>query len=441
MYCLDDKSLNNFKCQNCSNQKRSLVSIRFLGRTQMSTQNLHTTVHSRGQSLVFYSHIMATIHSGDLRHSPTARVANITLSHLILSTKKLLVVSKTYKCYALFLNSLMIFGYCYALYGKLKKEIFNDYLVTLTVIEYLTNAFLNMVNLSAVTLTVFYYSDSLKDILNGLETFDAFTKTVSGIGKKQVWVILIILHFVVIGFLVVDTLQWLSFVHFRVVKYYMPRNIFTYNFCMVVNLMIFLVSEIETRFKTLNTILTVELNRYKDLKSIGKLHNFLCQVVDHFNGIYGFVILATVIFTITIIVNYTGLLMAFTVFRIELDMSNDQINLLYVSFFWILGALAQVSIFATRCHSLALEADKITDICHTFLNSIPTFPTTENLQNLKEELTLLVGQATQRKPRISAAGFFEVNHDMCGFILSTVTSYIIVVIQFLAKERERYENK
>ncbi|KAJ8964644.1 hypothetical protein NQ317_007356, partial [Molorchus minor] len=70
------------------NQKRSLVSIRFLRRTQMSTQNLHATVRSFkasarfivvDNSLVFYSHIMATIHSGDLLHSPTARVANITL--------------------------------------------------------------------------------------------------------------------------------------------------------------------------------------------------------------------------------------------------------------------------------------------------------------------------------------------------------------------------
>ncbi|KAJ8973622.1 hypothetical protein NQ317_003252 [Molorchus minor] len=39
-------SLKNFKCQNCSNQKRSLVSIHFLRITQMSTQNMNTTVVS-----------------------------------------------------------------------------------------------------------------------------------------------------------------------------------------------------------------------------------------------------------------------------------------------------------------------------------------------------------------------------------------------------------
>ncbi|KAJ8948511.1 hypothetical protein NQ318_000051 [Aromia moschata] len=82
---------------------------------------------------------------------------------------------------------------------------------------------------------------------------------------------------------------------------------------------------------------------YPDLNRIGKLHNFLCQIIDNFNGTYGFIILATVTFTIIIIVNYTALLMAFTVFRIELDVSTDQINLLYVSFFWIVGSMVRIS--------------------------------------------------------------------------------------------------
>ncbi|KAG5877478.1 hypothetical protein JTB14_029984 [Gonioctena quinquepunctata] len=71
---------------------------------------------------------------------------------------------------------------------------------------------------------------------------------------------------------------------------------------------------------------------------------------------------------------------------------------------------------------LAKEASKTTTICYALLSDIPGAPTTEFEQILKEELLTIAQQLTIKKPVVSAAGFFEVNMGMMGFVLASVTS-------------------
>lgn len=88
---------------------------------------------------------------------------------------------------------------------------------------------------------------------------------------------------------------------------------------------------------------------------------------------------------------------------------------------------------AYACDGVAREAKRTPEICYSLLNDIPTIPKTDKDKILKEELLLIAQQATCRSPCISAAGFFVVNNSILGFILASVTSYIIVTIQFVGQ--------
>lgn len=86
---------------------------------------------------------------------------------------------------------------------------------------------------------------------------------------------------------------------------------------------------------------------------------------------------------------------------------------------------------AAACECVTNEASRITEICYTLLSDIPSLPTTDYGIDLREELLLLAEQTAVIHPKVLAAGFFEVNLAMMGFVVASVTSYIIVIIQFM----------
>ncbi|KAJ8968890.1 hypothetical protein NQ314_002052 [Rhamnusium bicolor] len=106
--------------------------------------------------------------------------------------------------------------------------------------------------------------------------------------------------------------------------------------------------------------------------------------------------------------------------------------LVFDSLMWIIVALLQTLLIAAACDGLAREANKIGKICYILLNDVPTIPITDHDTILRQELLSIAEQATVRQPLISAAGFFEVDYGMMGFIVASVTSYIIVTIQFIS---------
>ncbi|KAJ8968892.1 hypothetical protein NQ314_002054 [Rhamnusium bicolor] len=69
--------------------------------------------------------------------------------------------------------------------------------------------------------------------------------------------------------------------------------------------------------------------------------------------------------------------------------------------------------------------------CFILLNDIPTVPKTYHQKVLKEEVQLIAKQSSYRASYISASGFFTVNFGMLGFVFASVTSFIIVVFQFM----------
>lgn len=88
-------------------------------------------------------------------------------------------------------------------------------------------------------------------------------------------------------------------------------------------------------------------------------------------------------------------------------------------------------LLAYGCAGAISKSETIPKICFFWLNEIPTIPKSTREQLVKEELLLLIQQSTLRCPKFSAAGFFPVDFTLLGFIIGTVTSYIIISIQFI----------
>lgn len=94
--------------------------------------------------------------------------------------------------------------------------------------------------------------------------------------------------------------------------------------------------------------------------------------------------------------------------------------------------LFQVKIFllALSGERLATNAHDIVPVCYRIIHQINSDMVQET-ELVKKELRMLTSQVTERKPRLEAAGFFVVNFDMLGFIITSFTTFIIVAIQFL----------
>ncbi|XP_050519621.1 uncharacterized protein LOC126893453 [Diabrotica virgifera virgifera] len=93
--------------------------------------------------------------------------------------------------------------------------------------------------------------------------------------------------------------------------------------------------------------------------------------------------------------------------------------------------LFQITTFsiAAASHYLCKESKNTVQICYDIINNSDLNKIINH--NLLDQLTFLVQQVVYSSTSLSAAGFFDVNFSMMGFIVSSITSYIIVALQFL----------
>lgn len=90
--------------------------------------------------------------------------------------------------------------------------------------------------------------------------------------------------------------------------------------------------------------------------------------------------------------------------------------------------LFQISLtaLAVAGNNISTEATQTSIICYRLNN----MNVSVKYDLIKEELRLIAQQTLFRNTRLNAFGFFTVNFTMIGFIVTNVTSYIIVAIQF-----------
>lgn len=81
-------------------------------------------------------------------------------------------------------------------------------------------------------------------------------------------------------------------------------------------------------------------------------------------------------------------------------------------------------------HSIYEEAKQTSLICYKILQEIRPKPFSNEQHQIRENLSFLAQEATLRATKISAAGFFEVDYTMVFLLFTSVTTYIVVLIQF-----------
>lgn len=75
------------------------------------------------------------------------------------------------------------------------------------------------------------------------------------------------------------------------------------------------------------------------------------------------------------------------------------------------------------------EADRTGEICYDILAKIPNGSSSRQSIIIKSDLYLLADQVASRCPSFSAAGFFTLNYTIITSILSSVTTYITLLLQ------------
>lgn len=93
----------------------------------------------------------------------------------------------------------------------------------------------------------------------------------------------------------------------------------------------------------------------------------------------------------------------------------------------------KVFLLALAGDRIERNANAIIPVCYQILHQIDSNLILES-NLLKKELKLLIKQVSHRKPCLNAAGFFVVNFNMLGFVITSFTSYIIVAVQFLLND-------
>ncbi|KRT83084.1 hypothetical protein AMK59_3661, partial [Oryctes borbonicus] len=97
---------------------------------------------------------------------------------------------------------------------------------------------------------------------------------------------------------------------------------------------------------------------------------------------------------------------------------------------WSIFSLIVGALLANLAHSTILEIQNTSHLSYKLLQQIPCKTTSAILQEMREDLVLLSEQMSLRTPHFSAAGFFNIDYTMLFNVLSSITSYLVVLIQF-----------
>ncbi|XP_074042673.1 uncharacterized protein [Leptinotarsa decemlineata] len=307
-----------------------------------------------------------------------------------------------------------------------------------------------------------------------ISEFDKETENPCGTIKKSFWFSLVLLSFTTIFSPALNVWTWSKTQSYSK-NYYVKFLQYPQHSAMIF-LWFWIVFEIYRRFKFLNHLLLeivyakkqtikttprsfevgitpTKVTTSQKLKTISTHYDYLCDLVDEVNKLFGGILLFHVLFAKACIIYKMSVLIHLTILNATVDgvpyngdarfsFSFVTLDVLFIIIFLLEELkitkirkyinLFQFSVFAmaTIGHLLSKEAQHTITICHRIIDE-------SDIENhlgtiaLKKNLAHFIQKIANRKPTISAVGFFVVDLNMVGFIISSITSYMIVAVQFL----------
>ncbi|KAG5861748.1 hypothetical protein JTB14_027193 [Gonioctena quinquepunctata] len=342
-------------------------------------------------------------------------------------------------------------GFSYALHGKVFIAPVNGKLLVVRAIELAKNFVLIISSIVVTIQLVFMYPNNLKRLLNALGDVDRKMRLPEKL-KKKFWIGFNLNNITILAYLIMKISFWSSNTLYR---YYYSEDFSIYQANIGIFLYFWLAVEILHRFQVLNDslknfgqdlydtkilsevyqleILSVGAYSVRYLQQLSGLYECLIHVLDILNESFGLFAMFYVLTNVTFIMEQLITLawsMSFPSATLNLV---EYANLPWICCFSIFGAAVRIFAIAAVGTYLLKEANNTIAICYNTIHALEP-DSSHEAEILKEELRHFVNQIAHRQPRLSAAGFFNVDFSMMGFIVSSITSYIIVAIQFLKVE-------
>ncbi|XP_072375314.1 uncharacterized protein [Diabrotica undecimpunctata] len=357
---------------------------------------------------------------------------------------------RAYKMYVLFLIVGSIAAWIHSAYEK-NHNMFGKYTIYMLIADQISSFFLCMATVAVSITSVFLFPEKFLQTVQSLRNFDRILGISCPLELKHYLIFFGLGHLLILIPIMFDAWTWISNLGFRFYSIYVIRNIQYYQLSVILFLWFWLAMEVIKRFKILNAILEkvvvspyillntdLKRGRYSNcvdvfkmeekIKNISGLYNGVCDVVDLMNDVFGKGLLFIIIFIISFILTYMILLIIYISFPINgVELSK---NSPVVSGVWILENFIKIMALASAGENLSREANRTITVCYGIINTLDNNPQ-YNVDAIKEELNFLIQQAAHRKPCLSASGFFVANSTMMGFIIGSITSYVIVAVQFL----------
>ncbi|KAH1023264.1 uncharacterized protein LOC125502610 isoform X1 [Dendroctonus ponderosae] len=291
---------------------------------------------------------------------------------------------------------------------------------------------------------------ALKKMFEAMDDIDEKLKFDSFSIRKQMYIGVTIYIVLIVVYVVYDAVTWTLLLGISWYILYMPKTIQICQFSLGMLLPMALLSLIYLRIKGFNKALRhyskvnfsqiscYSLNEQRQFffKEMCHMHTDLFQMVKSFNRIFGIVLLFGTLMAIGLILHYIVILLVYFEFNTELKGQSNH----YVLAQCITGILIpalQVLALANVGDRVSFEAGKTSNITMVLLNKFPSHGTTEVEKAIYVELKTLVMQCSFRNIQITAKRFFSVNHTLLGVLLSSMVSYIIIIVQFLSMNNEQ----
>ncbi|KAF2893220.1 hypothetical protein ILUMI_12954 [Ignelater luminosus] len=361
---------------------------------------------------------------------------------------------KTNKNYGILMTLLVITGYVLSVIGRVHDCYPYFANATLVVTDALFGFVLTVANVISILIPLSYTRTNFVTFLNAFATVDDFlVRNGKNVEKKYKFLVvqLIFGHVVMLTLFVYDAYVWLTSVGMKQYRNYIFRDIQSYYSSVVIMMIYNLLLSLTCRFRSLNELLdnlcpfdlmdnvnvlcelkvrVTQLQPYRRVQQISQVYEVLITQIIYFNRVFGWQILFITATIVVGLLNTLDILIVYGVFKNNhgsLTFGND---LIILSIFWSVLHFIFGTIVAASCDSATKEAQRTAEICYKLLLSLPAMPEKSQDRALREQLYLLAQLSSQRCPGFSAAGFFRVDYSMLLALFGSVTSYVIVVIQF-----------
>ncbi|GJQ83449.1 hypothetical protein Trydic_g8576 [Trypoxylus dichotomus] len=354
-----------------------------------------------------------------------------------------------YIIYVIFFNLLIVYGVYFELQGRTGsgKGINTS---TSTIITFLGTVWLAFANVGISTSLLMNAERGCLKIRDKIEQFDVEIykdprKKPDEKNLMKIALILLINIFCILVFVVEVYVIKLSD-ELDTIYFHIWDNVLRYRLNIFVACIYFFIRELHQRIKYMNRTLRHIVASLDDDGRVGNQHSianaalYLCkipeatkrtskaygvvlEIVEEFNSIFGWLLLV-------LIVNY--LVLCLVAFTIALQRRNyqevDWIYLIWISMMIFTAATGAVSI-SSICNRTTTEAKKTAPLAYALLFGLNTKKDED--KSLVEDITLLVRKTTSYSPIFTAAGFFVIDYSGLFTLMNLLTSYVIVLIQFV----------